>query len=210
MKIFGLTPDAVLARSGSAPTAPPRSPALSMLYGGLSFAAVSVVAYSIWAYQWIQGTAAMYSAIAAVYVGLTGIALGRLVAGRGTAARFALLFGVAFLGYAIVWCAFWFGLKGKHHADLFGSAVGLAGMTWLVARAFGQREGLLPVFGVLFTCHTLGYFLGDELYAAVRGSTGRLLWGAAHGAGFGAGLGYVLCHAQLRARSAASAAEPRP
>ncbi len=72
-------------------------------------------------------------------------------------------------------------------------------MAWLILRAFGQRGGFLPAFAVLFTFHTLVYSIGDELYGAVAGSTGRLLWGAAHGVGFGAGLGSVLHYGQRRA-----------
>jgi hypothetical protein len=47
------------------------------------------------------------------------------------------------------------------------------------------------------------------LHAAIRGSTGRLLWGAAHGVGFGAGAGYLVYRCQeplkLRLRSGAAA-----
>jgi hypothetical protein len=169
----------------------------AMVYGALSFGIVSVIAYSIWAFRLIPGTAAMYSATAAVYLGLSGLALSRLVPTPGAWKRFPFLFAASFMAYAICWCAFWFGLKGKFHADLWGAAVGLAVMTWILHRSFGTRARFLPHFAVLFTCHTLGYTLGDELYAAVRGTNGRLLWGAAHGLGFGAGLGYLLFHSQF-------------
>jgi hypothetical protein len=65
-------------------------------------------------------------------------------------------------------------------------------MVWLLQSAFGTRPGFLRLLLVLFVCHSAGYYLGGELYAQFRGSTGRLLWGVAHGLGFGAGLGYVL------------------
>ncbi len=200
MRSFGLYPDDVLLRARDGAI---KLPALgfSMVYGGLGFAAVSVLAYSIWAYRLIPGTGPMYASIAAIYIGLTGIVLSRLVGGPGATRRFALLFAAAFLLYAIAWCIFWFGLKGKYHADLWGAAVGLAAMTWLVLRAFGQTTDWLAAFGVLFACHSLGYYLGDDLYALVRGASGRLLWGAAHGAGFGAGLGYVLWRGQLPLRA---------
>jgi hypothetical protein len=170
----------------------------SIVYGSLSFGAVSVLAYSIWAYHLVPGTGTMYSAVAAVYVGLSGLALSRLVPARGAWQLFPVVFALAFVAYAICWCVFWFGLKGKFHADLFGSAVGLAAMTAVLRRACGIRADFLSLFGVLFAFHTLGYTLGDELHVLVHGSAGRLLWGAAHGLGFGAGLGNLLFHCQRR------------
>jgi hypothetical protein len=207
MRSFGLTPEQVLSRAPAAAVRPPPPLAFSVFYGAAGFAAVSLVAYSIYAYRLIQGTAAMYSTIAVIYVLLTGLVLSRLVAGPGAASRFALLFATAFVVYALAWCAFWFGLKGKYHADLWGSALGLAAMAWMLPRAFGKQDGFLTLFAVLFTFHTLGYYLGDVLHAAVRGSAGRLLWGLGHGLGFGAGIGYVLFQSQWPLRIRLNAAE---
>jgi hypothetical protein len=167
----------------------------------VSFAIVSVFAYSIWAFRLIPGTAALYSTTAAVYIGLAGLALSRLVHSPGAWKRFPFLFAIAFLLYAACWCAFWFGFRGKFHADLWGAAVGLATMTWVIRRYFNSRHCFLTLFSVLFALHTLGYTLGDDLYALVRGTNGRLLWGAAHGLGFGAGLGYVIFRSQPAAEN---------
>ena len=209
MRAFGLHPDQVLARPAAAPVRAPASAGFAMVYGALGLGLVSVLAYSIWAYKIIGGTAALYSSVAAVYLGLGGVVLSRLVAGPGATGRFAGLFALAFLVYALAWCAFWFGLKGKYYADFWGSVAGLAAMTWLVMRAFGKTDGFLLMFIVLLACHSLGYYVGGALYASVKGSTGRLLWGAAHGLGFGAGAGYLVYRCQeplkLRLRPAAPA-----
>ncbi|MDO8543024.1 MAG: hypothetical protein Q7S40_21475 [Opitutaceae bacterium] len=208
LSMLGLTPDDILGRMAPAPMRPAPSLAFSISYGAVSVTVVSLLAYSIWTFHLIPGTAAMYASIAAVYVVLTGVALSRLLVAPGATSRFALLFAVAFVVYALIWCAFWFGLKGKHHADLWGSAVGLAAMAWMLQRGFGHVGNFLALAGVLFAFHTLGYYLGDVLHGLFRGPPGRMLWGAAHGAGFGAGLGYVLfhCQAPLRQRLLARAA----
>ena len=201
MKAFGLTGEAAGTAAVQAGIRPVGL-AYSVVYGALSFALVSVLAYSIWAFRLVPGEAAMYTAIAVVYLLLSGLALSRLVLVPGAWMRFTALFALGFALYAVIWCAFWFGLRGKHYADLWGAAVGLAGLAWLLRRAFGLEGGFLKLFLVLFALHSAGYYAGGELYAHFRGSTGRLLWGAAHGLGFGAGLGWVLyqCQAPLRMR----------
>jgi hypothetical protein len=193
MKIFGLHPAAAPVDAAKLPSVP-----FAMVFGSVSFGVVSVAAYSIWAYHLVPGTAALYSSVAAVYLGLGGLALSRLVAAPGTAGKFTLLFALCFLTYAIGWCACWFGLRGKYYADFWGALVGLGAMTAMIRSAFGSSGNFLRWFVVMFACHSLGYYLGGQLHLAVPGATGRLLWGAAHGLGFGAGLGYLLASCQTR------------
>jgi hypothetical protein len=181
-----------------------------MLWGCVTFSAVSVLAYSIWAYRLIPGTAAMYASTAAVYIGLSGLALSRLVSAPRQRKRFPLIFAGCFIIYAICWCACWFGLGGKFRADLIGSIVGLAAMTALLQSGLGRKTGFLLNFAVLLALHSVGYYAGGELHELVRGSGGRLLWGAAHGAGFGAGLGYVLFRLQAPLSRSAPAAHVKP
>lgn len=197
MRSFGLTPDQAFTRIGDSATGAPRIPSLafSIVYGAIGLSLVSVAAYSIWALGLLRG-GAMWAAVAGVYLLLSGIVLSRLVIGPGAAGRFAGLFAVAFFAYAAAYCAFWFGLKGKHYADLWGSAVGLALVTLLIMRAFGRRDGFWLLFLGLFALHSAGYYAGGAIYPQFRGSTGRFLYGACHGLGFGAGLGFLLFHAQ--------------
>ena len=200
MKIFGLS-----TRSNTRGASSPRSVTwlpFAMCYAGLSFGAVSTLAYSIWAFRWVPGTTGLYVTTALVYIGLGGLALSRLIAVRGAWRRFPLCFATVFLVYAVLWCAFWFGLRGKYQADLFGALAGLAAMTWLLQRAFGQTRGFLGAFVVLLALHSVGYYAGGYFHSIVPGVSGKLLWGAAHGVGFGSGLGYVLHQCQWGARAA--------
>lgn len=167
-----------------------------MPYAAFVYGVVSVIAYSIWAFGIVKGQAPMYTTIALIYFGLSGLSLSRLVIIPGVRLKFCLFFAFAFLVYAVFWCLFWFGLKGRYEADLWGAAVGLLAMTWLFQKAFQKRSGFLVMFAVLFTCYTLGYYLGDVANSIVGGKFGKLLWGAGHGLGFGAGLGYLLHHCQ--------------
>ena len=168
MKFFCLASDDSNRRP--APSLP-----FALIYGCLNFGAVSTLAYSIWAFRLVPGAAGLYSTTALVYIGLGGLALSRLVAAPGTAGRFTLCFATVFLAYAVCWCAFWFGLRGKFQADLFGAAAGLAAMTWLLQLAFGQPRGFLAMFLVLLALHSAGYYAGEQLYAAVGRANGRLL-----------------------------------
>ncbi len=197
MKIFGLNPSQVLERLGTEKIKSPYSLTFSILYGGIGFGLVSVIAYSIWAFRLIRGQWTMYASIALVYLLLSGWVLSRLTIVPKNQIRFTALFSVAFLGYAVLWCLFWLGLKWHHHGDLYGSALGLLLMAIILKRAFGSQGNLLFVFGILFTFHTLGYYAGDDLHQITGGSTGRLLWGACHGIGFGAGLGCLIHQCQL-------------
>ena len=199
MKLFHLAPDPSEQRP--APSLP-----FALIYGSLSFGAVSTLAYSIWAFRWVPGTVGLYTTTALVYVGLGGLALSRLVTAPGAWQRFPFCFATVFLAYAAGWCLFWFGLRGKFQADFFGAAAGLAAMTWLLQRAFNQPRGFLMMFGTLLALHSVGYYAGEQLYAAIRGANGRLLWGAAHGLGFGAGLGFVLQRCQSTSQIEGSAA----
>lgn len=200
MNYFRLTPDA----ASSDPRQSEIRPAglgFSIFYGGVSFAGVSALAYSVWAFRLVPGAGLMYAAVAAVYMVLSGPVLIPLVLSRPGRKRFPLLFAGGFLLYAVVWCAFWFGLRGKYLADLWGAALGLMVLTWLLQRAFGARGMFLRLFAGLFVLHSAGYYLGGELHALVSRRPGMLLYGVGHGLGFGAGLGWVLFHCQAELRN---------
>jgi len=196
MRIFGLSPNRLQSPDGAPPPVPTAKRAV--LWGALGLAAVSLAAYSVWAFRLVAGTGLLYSSIAAVYLATSGWILTQLVPPPGRV-RYLGLFTLGFAGYAALWCLCWFGLRGRYHADFHGAVLGLAWLAWLHWRAFGARGSWVPAALVLLALHTLGYTAGDDLHTLVGGVRGRLLWGLGHGLGFGAGLGWLLHRAQAAA-----------
>ena len=163
--------------------------------GALGFGAVSVAAFSVWAFggRKIGNEILMYALIAAVFLGLSGLLLHPLA---GSVRRFYLTFVPAFLAYAVVWSLVWFAGRNRLSewaASAAGCAVFAAVFSW-------RRPSRIPGLAVvLFLTHSVGYFLGgDVCYAWNHSVPSMLAWGLFYGLGFGAGLG----HAYREARPA--------
>ena len=128
-----------------------------------------------------------------------GAALRPLLIAGGTA-RFYLLFGIAFLLYAVGWVAAYFTLRdgfGEWVASFAGSALMAVAFAW----AFGAWRSLLKLIVVIFIANSAGYFLGSLINSALRGRVGMVIWGLLFGLGLGAGLGYAIYESQSEARA---------
>ncbi|HEX7900998.1 MAG TPA: hypothetical protein VF950_24780 [Planctomycetota bacterium] len=165
-----------------------------VLRGALGFAAVSVAAFSVWAFGPLTG-AAMYAGVAAVFVVLTGFALHRLAP---SPVRFAKAFIPAFVAYAFVWSAIYFRFKGR---DYLATVAAVAAFTAILAAALGGRRAWLHVWPVATALHAAGYWLGGVVCYGVfqHDRLGMLAWGVGYGLGFGAGIGYAFHVFQRRA-----------
>lgn len=177
----------------------------STLHGAFGFAAVSLAAYSIWAFvpRLAGSEYGMYALIALVYLGGAGLALCGLLQGEKRLGRFYRMFLPAFFGYALLWSLAWFVVKGRP-GEWLGAAAGtlfFSIVCWLwLKRPSGFWIGAL----VLFVLHTAGYFIGGKwmyglLDAGIEGwakpqvaIVAKLGWGLFHGLGFGAGIGFAL------------------
>ncbi len=195
----------------------PRSLLKDTVHGGLGFAVVSIAAFSVWAFGagWFRnfgGELGMYAAIAAVFLGLSGLVLGPLAGGVG---RFYKAFLPAFFVYAVVWTAAWFALPDKR-GEWIGAAAGCLVFAWIAMKMLGSTRGWLLAALALFILHTAGYFAGDwamydvfvpQAKAAGKGSPefqhymtlAKLSWGLFYGLGFGAGIGWVFNKARIAA-----------
>lgn len=224
MSALGLDPEQVAARV-RALAVPPRIPSLgwSVGMGSMGFAGVSLLVFGLWASsgKWLQqqaGELGFYLVCAGVFINVAAWWLRRLLINGEDFARFYMVFALAFGAYAIAWCVCWFALRGRA-GEWAGSLAGTVVLGIILGRAFGAPKATLPVVVVLFTLHSLGYFLGSWLYSTVGGQTGarlfgdwleaparataaKLLWGAAYGLGMGAGLGFALhaCQQPVRER----------
>jgi hypothetical protein len=232
MNWFGLDPQSIAARvqaSGRAPKIPTLGQ--SMVRGSLGFTLLGLAGFLPWALGWGRtlGEGGMYLACAVAFVGLSGPLLHRLIIGPGAMSRCYALFGVAFVAYAALWCAVWFGARFKFN-DYVGLALGLTVFGWIVAAAFGAKSAAPKAILALIVLHAAGYYIGGLTYAdigarrewEILGTTlgrrecvliARLSWGLFYGLGFGAGLGiaFYLCQANVRAALAvAPRVEPAP
>lgn len=187
------------------------------IHGGLGFALVSIAAFSVWAFGagWFRnlgGELGMYAAIAAVFLGLSGLVLGPLAGGVG---RFYKAFLPGFFVYAVVWTAAWFAMPDKR-GEWIGAAAGCLVFAWIAMKMLGSTRGWLMAAIALFVLHTAGYFAGDwSMYdvfvpkakAAGKGTSdfqqfmilAKLSWGLFYGLGFGAGIGWVFHKARIAA-----------
>src|SRR5690606_28832133 len=134
----------------------------SLLHGALGFALVSVAAFSIWAFlpglfRGFGGELGLYAAIAAVFLGLSGLILGPLAGGMG---RFYSAFLPAFLVYSVIWTLAWFLLKGRL-GEWVGAALGCAAFSYLALARLKAPSGWLTATLELFLLHTAGYFVGS-------------------------------------------------
>ncbi len=193
------------------------TPSRAVLRGSIGFGLVSLGGFAVWAFggRWFSarlGEGGMFAVCAIVFLGLSGLFLHSLVQGSGTLRRFYKAFIPAFIAYAIVWSVAWFGL-GFGAGEWIGSLLGTIVFAALVARSLGSYGSFIVVCLVLFVTHSIGYFLGGELYywshrpaaADLLGSLsrwqrtvgGRMAWGLLYGLGFGAGMGYAFFRFQV-------------
>lgn len=176
--------------------APSRARAVAR--GSLGFAAVSVAAFAVWAFagrafKGRSGEVQMYALITVVFLGLSGLVLHPLVRGPRPLLRFHKVFLPAFLLYAAAWCAAWFPLR-FGRGEWLGSLAGSVVFAAVTGVGLGNLRPLARVAAVLFVAHSAGYFLGGELFYAIRKQApapAMLGWGLLYGLGFGAGLGYA-------------------
>ena len=205
MDLFGLTSDRVMARihQNSARSSTP-SLGSSLLIGsfGFCFASLCVFATVALAEQWMYrslGLSGAYVVWTVLFIFLGGALLSPLVIGPGRLWRFQLVFGTAFLLYAIGWVGSYFTLRGVA-GEWAGSLVGSILMALVITLAFGVIKTFFAQAAALFIANSAGYFLGALLYDSIRGKTGMLLWGVLYGLCLGSGLGLSIFLAQTPLR----------
>ena len=197
MALFQLDPQSIVARAreSGGEIRPPTLTA-SILRGIFGFTLVSVAGFAPWPIfeRWFHsmGEMDLYIACLAVFIGMSGICLHRLIIGAGTLPRFYKLFSLAFTAYAVTWVASWIGLRGDA-----GSSGGLLGgaiaMGLVLAFAFDARRAIVKVVMALFALNYLGYYFGGRIagkLAIDHRALGMLLWGVCYGIGLAPASGW--------------------
>lgn len=205
MRFLGLYPDAVFARNGGSEIDSLQSTASrSTGFGALMFGAVGVVVFGLWAgtgpamYRW-GGEVGAYLVWAALFMGLAGLGLGRLVVGRDNRLRFLGCFALAFGAYSAVWMAAWFIFRNRT-GEVAGAMAGTAVFALILCRAFKAPASWSDTALYLFIGNAAGYFAGDLAHNRLGGDAGKLAWGLLYGLGFGAGIGASLYTVQAEIR----------
>jgi hypothetical protein len=219
MALFQLDPASVAARvRASGKMTPMPTLASSILRGIVGFTVVSVAGFLPWPMmdRWFHhpGEMQLYLACTAIFIGLSGPCLHRLIIGPGSLSRFYKLFSLAFLIYAVLWVTFWVMLRGDA-GSLTGLFAGTAAMGAVLAFAFDVPRAAPKAILALFVLNTLGYYLGGKVEGKLiidHRLTAMLLWGACYGIGFGAGLGaaFHLCQERARALLYGNSQKPVP
>jgi len=208
MALFQLDSQNIVARArASGGAVQPPTLTESVLRGICGFTVVSVAGFAPWPIfeRWFRsmGEMDLYIACLAMFIGLSGVCLHRLIIGPGSLPRFYKLFSLAFTAYAAAWVALWVCLRGDS-----GSIAGLLGgamaMGLVLSFAFDAPRAIVKVVAALFVLNALGYYLGGRIagkLAIDHRALGMLLWGVCYGIGLGAGLGFAFYFCQERARS---------
>jgi len=206
MSLFQLDPRSIADRV-KASGVPARIPSLgaSVLRGVAGFTLLSVAGFLPWVLGLGKriGTAGMYAACAAVFIGLSGPLLHGLILGPGSLPRFFKLFGLGFALYAVAWVACYMGFRG-HPGGIAGLLAGTAVMGGLFAVAFDERRAATASIASLFLLNLAGYYLGLAVELAVVKShptAAMVLYGVCYGSCLGAGLGVAFHLCQKTARS---------
>jgi hypothetical protein len=174
----------------------------SVVTGAVGFGVVSLLVFATVAFaeRWMYTNLTVLGAYLAwtlLFILLGGGALGSLVVGRWRLPKFYLLYGLAFLAYAVGWVAAYFILRGTR-GEWVGSLAGSILMALVFAAGFKAIRFTLQFSWILFVANSIGYFLGSALNDAVGGPAGMLLWGVAYGLFLGAGIGAVLHYLQVQ------------
>lgn len=208
MALFQLDSASIAARvRASGEAIVPPSLATSIVRGIVGFTVLSIAGFLPWPImdRWSRHPTevGLYIACTAIFIGLSGPCLHRLIIGPGSLSRFYKLFALAFIAYAVLWVTFWMGLRGNV-GEIAGLLVGTAAMGVILAFAFDALRSAPKVVLALFVLNGLGYYLGGKIEGKLgvdHRLAAMLLWGACYGIGFGAGLGaaFHLCQERVRA-----------
>ena len=173
--------------------------------GGVLFALVSMVAYSIWAFggRAFPNEGTLYAAITLCFFVLGGLAIFFTSARKASLARTWSAVALGFLGYGILWSACWFWIGGTH-GETFGNFAGWTWLTVISRKVYRSSAALLVPISVAFLSSSLGYYLGELVEFWLKGrpsvlpalatsfpTTGKLMWGLFHGLGLGYGLAFI-------------------
>jgi len=172
-------------------------------FGLVSLVVFATVAFAEAAMVRTLGLVGAYTVWTVLFLGGGGVLLAPLVPGfRRTV--FVGWFTVAFLAYALLWCAAWFASPNRL-GEWLGAIAGVAAMAGVLRRGGICTRPVWAATAVLALGNASGYFAGDALHNAWGRPWGMVAWGVLFGMGTGGALGWILCPPQGGKESTAQA-----
>ena len=177
----------------------------SMLIGSFGFCLASLCVFATVAFaeRWMYrnlGLSGAYAIWTVLFIFLGGALLSPIVIGPGRLWRFQLVFGMAFLLYAVGWVGSYFTLRGVA-GEWAGSLVGSILMALVIAQAFGVMKTFFAQAASLFIANSAGYFQATCSTTRSVEKPGCCCGADCMGLCLGAGLGLSIFLAQTPLRN---------
>ncbi|BBM83516.1 hypothetical protein [Candidatus Uabimicrobium amorphum] len=168
----------------------------SILSGALAFTIASIIVFVTVAFAERQlyqllGLLGAYIFWIILFISSGTILLYRLVRRIMSLPRFAIAYSVSFVLYSLAWMMSYYNMRNST-GEWVGSLTGSFAIAISFAVFFALPQYIARWTLFFFVLHSIGYFIGSNVFAMAPSRETMILWGITYGLGTGAGLGFIL------------------